>query len=121
MNKLLLTLLIALPFFGLSQSKHKGKNGVTVVDASTQSIFGAAPGYYVVFKNNGKKTVDGIRWKATFTNNFGEVLGVRDGKWESGNFISPIESGETTEDIETNWVKGALKIKIEITQVSFVD
>lgn len=120
MNKIIAVLLLALPFFAAAQTKHTGKSGVEVVKTSTQSILGRCFGYYVVFENKSKRSVDGIRWKATFTNNFGEVLGVRQGKWQSGNIIVPLKPGETTEDIESNYVKGGLKIWITITEVHFV-
>lgn len=119
MNKILTLLLIVLPFIGSAQMKHKGKSGVKVTKTSTQNVFGRCLGYYVVFENKSNKTIDGIKWKATFTNNFGEVLGVRDGVWQSGNFIFPLEPGETTEDLERNYVKGGLKIWITITEVHF--
>lgn len=120
MNKILTLLLIALPIIGGAQTKHTSKSGLKVVKTSTQSVFGRCLGYYVVFENKSKRPVDGIKWKATFTNNFGEVLGVREGKWQSGNFIQPIGPGETAEDLESNYVKGGLKIWITITEVHFV-
>lgn len=123
MKKILFTfLLLALPFALTAQNfKHKGKSGIVPVSTSTQSVFGRSIGYYVKFKNNSNKKVDGLKWKATFTNNFGEILGVREGVWQSGNFISPIAPGTTTEEIESSWVKGGLKIWITITDVHFVE
>ena len=119
MNKILTLLLLTLPLLSLCQLKHNGKSGLKVVETSTQSVFGRCLGYYVVFENKSNKTIDGVKWTATFTNNFGEVLGVRKGVWQSGNFISPLEPGDTTEDLESNYVKGALKIWITITEVHF--
>lgn len=119
-NKIILALFSILPLLSVAQQKHNGKSGVRVVETSTQSVLGRCWGYYVAFENKSGKTVDGIKWKATFTNNFGEVLGVRDGVWQSGNFITPMAPGETTEDIESNYVKGGLKIWITITAVHFV-
>ena len=101
--------------------KHKGKSGVVVVLAKTQSILGRSAGYYVKFKNNSSKKVDGIKWKVTFTNNFGEMLDEKEGTWQSGNFISPIKPGSSTEDIERSWVKGGLKIWITITDVHYTE
>lgn len=112
-------LLILFPFISNAQLKHNGKSGINVVNTGTQTVLGRCLGYYVKFENKTSKKVDGIRWKATFTNNFGEVLGVREGEWQSGNFIPPIEPNGTTEDIETNYVKGGLKIWITITKVHF--
>lgn len=120
MNKIVAMLLI-LPTLVFGQSKHKGMSNVKVVKAVTQSVLGRSFGYYVVFKNNSNRPVDGIKWKATFTNNFGEVLGVKNGTWQSGNFLLPIKPGGTTQDIEKTYVKGGLKIRIAITKVHFAE
>lgn len=113
-------MLLFIPFINIAQTNHKGKSGINVVKTYTQNVLGRCLGYYVVFENKSGKTVDGIRWKATFVNNFGEVLGVRDGEWQSGNWISPLKLGETTEDLESNYVKGGTKIIITITEVHFI-
>ena len=119
MKNIFLTLVLCLiSIVGISQS-NKGKSGVIVVDTKTQNVLGASLGYYVEFKNNTGKKVDGIKWTATFTDNFGEVLGTREGKWQSGNLISSIKPGESTEDLENNFVKGATKVWITITLVHF--
>jgi len=119
MKNLFLTLVLCLiSLFGISQS-NKGKFGVSVVGTKTQNVLGVNLGYYVEFKNNTGKKVDGIKWIATFTDNFGEVLGTREGKWQSGNFMSSIEPGKNTEDLENNFVKGATKVFITITLVHF--
>ncbi len=119
MKNIFLTLVLCLiSVVGISQS-NKGKSGVSVVDTKTQNVLGASLGYYVEFKNNTGKKVDGIKWIATFTDNFGEVLGTREGKWQSGNLISSIQPGESTEDLENNFVKGATKVWITITLVHF--
>jgi hypothetical protein len=65
--------------------------------------------------------VDGIKWKANFYDNFEELKGTREGSWQSGNFISPIEIGETAQDLENVWVTGATKIFITVTKVHFTD
>ena len=114
-----LILILALISFSFTEPKHVGKSGIKVISASTQQILGINAGYYVKFKNNNKRNVDGLKWKAIFTDNFGEVKGERVGKWESGNLITPIEPGEETEDVERVWVKDATKVKILITKVHF--
>lgn len=119
MKNLFLILIFCLTsILGISQT-NKGKYGVNVVLAKTQNVFGVSPGYYVKFKNNTKKKVDAIKWTATFTDNFGEVLGTREGKWQSGNFISSIEPNGSTKDIENSFVKDATKVYITITLVHF--
>jgi hypothetical protein len=123
MKKIIFTLLLlVLPSVLTAQSyKHKAKSGVVVVLAKTQSILGRSAVYYVKFKNNSSKKVDGIKWKVTFTNNFGEMLDEKEGTWQSGNFTSPMKPGSSTEDIERSWVKGGLKIWITITDVHFTE
>lgn len=88
-------------------------------EAKTQNVFGRNVGYYITMKNTGKKSVDGVKWTAYFYDNFGDLKGTREGQWQSGNIISPIEPGEDTEDLETVWVKGATKVKITITKVHY--
>lgn len=115
-----LILILALISFSFTESKHIGKSGVKVLNATTQQIFGRNVGYYLTFKNcNTSKSVDGLKWNAIFTNNFGENMGTREGEWQSGNLITPIKPDEKMEDIEGVWVKGATKVKIVITQVHF--
>jgi hypothetical protein len=81
---------IALLSFATSYKaqSNKGKSGVSVESVKTQSVLGSNLGYYVQFKNNSSQNVDGLKWTATFTDNFGKVLGTRSGQWQSGNFIS---------------------------------
>ncbi|MFN5911226.1 MAG: hypothetical protein ACK45H_07835, partial [Bacteroidota bacterium] len=53
--------------------------------------------------------------------NFNDYKGDRKGEWSSGNFISPVKTGGTIEDLEGVWVEGATKIVIEITRVHYTD
>lgn len=123
MKKIIFTLLLlVLPSVLTAQNfKHRAKSGVVAVFTGTQLVFGRSIGYYVKFKNNSNRKVDGLKWKATFTNNFGEILDEKEGMWQSGNFIKPISPGSTTKEIETCLVKGGLKIWITITDVHFVE
>ena len=118
--KYLFLLLLLCSFTYTTEPKHVGLKGIKVVSAKTQQVFGKNIGYYVEFENNSKKSVDGLKWEATFTDNFGDIKGTEDGKWESGNLIKPIKPGAHTEDIERVWVKGATKVKIVITAVHFI-
>jgi len=117
--KYLFLLLLLCSFTISGEPKHVGLKGVKVISASTQQVLGLNTVYYVKFKNNSTRSVDGLKWKATFTDNFGEVKGVREGKWESGNLITPIEPGEEAEDLENIYIKRATKVKIVITTVHF--
>lgn len=107
-------------FFSIAAAsqENKGKSGVSVVSTKTQNLLGTNI-YYVEFKNESDKEVDGIKWIATFTDNFGELLGKKEGKWQSGNIIPNIKPGETTVDLEGKFVKGATKVSVKITQVHF--
>jgi hypothetical protein len=105
--------------YHFDKKSNKGKSGVSVVSTKIQTFLGKSLGYYAEFKNNTDKKVDGIKWIATFTDNFGEVLGTREGTWQSGNLIPSIEPGESVEDSTNNFVKGTTKIQITITQVHF--
>ncbi len=82
---------------------------------------GINAGYYVKFKNNTDKEVDGIKWKAYFYDNFETNKDKRDGKWQSGNFINPVKPGLVFEDIEGVWVESAIKVFVTITEVHFTD
>ena len=105
----------------LVAQSHKGKCGLEISKAYTQNVLGKNIGYYVEFKNNSAIAIDAIEWTAAFYNNFNELKGKRDGAWSSGNIINPIKPGDTTKDLETNWVKDATKVFIIIKRVHFAD
>ncbi len=105
----------------VNAQSNNGMSDVNIVSVKTQSVFGVNMGYYVEFKNNSSKKVDGIKWQALFTNNFGDKLGEREGSWQSGNFISEIKPGGKTKDLENNYIEGATKVFITITSVHFVE
>jgi hypothetical protein len=113
--------LVLLCSFSKDVPKHKGLANVVVVNTVTQNVLGKNVGYLVKFKNYAAVEVDGIKWKALFYDNFDEYKGEAEGQWSSGNFIQPMKKGESTEDIETAWVKEATKVVIKITKVHFVN
>ncbi|MFM7233745.1 MAG: hypothetical protein ACKO7B_07350 [Flavobacteriales bacterium] len=118
------TLIISFLLFAssvLHSQKNVGLASVEIVSAVTQNTLGYNAGYYVEFKNNGTKEVDGLKWKADFYDNFGSKKGTKDGQWQSGNFISPIKVNETSKDLETVWVEGATKVFIRIVEVHWTD
>ena len=108
-------------FCSATQPTHKGMCNVSISKAYTQNVLGKNIGYYVEFKNNSSRTVDALKWKATFYDNFNDQKGVREGSWSSGNFISPLEPKSTAIDLESNWVNDATKVRITITKVHFTD
>ena len=119
----LILLSIPLILFSFTQDipKHQGMANVVVLKAYSQNVLGKNVGYIVKFKNNASSEVDAIKWKAFFYDNFDDLKGESDGMWSSGNFIKPIPKGETTEDVETAWVKDATKVFIKITRVHFTN
>ena len=110
--------LLALKTF--SQENNVGKLNVEVVKTYSQNVFGKSIGYYVEFKNNSDLEVDGIKWTASFYDNFGELKGKKEGSWQSGNIISPIKPDEIGKDLENSFIAGATKVYIKITLVHFV-
>ena len=116
----LLSVFLFLALMSNAQS-HSDYGSVKVLSAVTQNTFGYNVGYYAEFKNNSSKEVDGLKWKASFYDNFGELKGTRDGEWQSGNFIKPIPAGEATKELETVWVEGATKVFLTIKLVHFTD
>ena len=121
--KIKLVLIVSLFFLSFAKDapKHKGLGNVTVVKAYSQNVLGKNVGYYVEFKNNASSEVDALKWKAFFYDNFDEYKGESEGSWSSGNFITPIKCGKTTEDLETAWIKDASKVIIKIQKVHFVN
>jgi hypothetical protein len=108
-------------FFIAPQPKHKGLCSVSVVKSYSQNVLGKNIGYYVLFKNNASTPCDAINWTARFYNNFNDYKGTRKGSWSSGNFISPIKTSKTTQDLEGVWVSGATKVYITINRVHFTN
>ena len=105
----------------LNPPSHKGLCNIDPQKAYSQNILGKNVGYYVTFKNSSSDTVDGIEWTASFYNNFDDLKGTKQGSWESGNFISPVESGKSITDLEGAWIDGATKVFIKVTRVHFTD
>jgi hypothetical protein len=117
----LLLITVVLFSFTMDAPKHKGLGNVKVIKTITQNILGKNVGYVVTFKNCSSEKVDALKWKAFFYDNFDEYKGSTVGKWSSGNFISPMNKGERTDDVETAWIKDASKVFIQITKVHYVN
>jgi hypothetical protein len=100
---------------------HKSRFGITVLKSYSQNVLGKNSGAYVELRNDSQKTVDAVEWQARFYDNFEDVKGTRKGTWSSGNFISPVKTGESILDLEGVWVDDATKVFIEITRVHFTD
>jgi hypothetical protein len=104
-----------------SGQNHKGLASLEVLEAATQNTLGYNAGYYVEFINHSQKSIDGVKWKVDFLDNFGTIKGKREGQWQSGNFTKPVAPGNTMKDIEGVWVEGATKVIVTIKEVHFTD
>lgn len=121
MRKLTLILLFITLFqFSFSQT-NIGLCKVEIADVSKLSSFGYLVGYSVQFKNNTKKSIDGIWWKVYYYNNAKELIKTNESSFNSDNLIDPIASGFTKSIARSPRVKGASKIKIKIIKVHFSD
>lgn len=121
MKKLTLILLFTVLFqFSFSQT-NTGLCKVEIADVSKVSSFGYLVGYSVQFKNNTKKSVDGIWWKAYYYNNANELIKSDESSFNSSNLIDPIASGFTKSIARSPRVKGASKVIIKIVKVHFSD
>ena len=126
MKKLIL-ILITFTFFQFSHAQrddgteNKGKCKVEVTDVSKVSSFGYLIGYTVQFKNNSKKTVDGIWWTAYYYNNANELIKSDESSFNSTNIISPIAAGFTKSIARSPRIKGASKVVVILNKIHFSD
>lgn len=121
MKKIIFISIMILLFEGTSAQSDKGLCNVAVTDVSKVASFGYLIGYTVQFKNNTKKTVDGIWWKENFYNNANELIKSQESSFNSTNLIDPIASGFTKSVVRSPRVKGASKVVIKITKVHYSD
>jgi hypothetical protein len=105
----------------LAAQRHRAICDLEIVDAVTQEIAGRNIGFMLQIRNNNPKTFDALEYKVIYQDGFGEKVGEKQFKWQSGNFIGPIKTGETLEDVRANWVKGANKIQVILQRVHFTD
>lgn len=100
---------------------NKGLCNIEISDVSKVSSFGYLVGCSVQFKNNSKKSVDGIWWKTYYYNNANDLIKVEDNSFNSSNLIDPIASGFTKSIVRSPRVKGASRVIIKIIKVHFSD
>ena len=100
-------------FLSLSSTKVLLNDcGISVTKSYNQQVMGKNVGFYVVFKNNSKRTMDAIDYEVNYKNGFDETMGKRSFTWQAGNFFGPKLPGESLKDGATTWVDGANKIKV---------
>ena len=112
---------IASPHFLNAQKPHREICGLEVVEAVTQEIAGRNIGFVVKIRNNNEKTFDALEYKVIYSDGFGEKVGEKNFKWQSGNIIGPVKKDETLDDVHANWIKGANKIRVVMLRVHFTD
>jgi hypothetical protein len=105
----------------LNAQTNKGKCNVNISDYGRTVTFGYLVAYYVEFKNDSKKSVDGIYFTTTFYNNNGDVLSTKTESFNSNNIIDPIATGFTKKIARAPRIKGASKIGFTINKVHFAD
>lgn len=105
----------------LNAQTNIGKCNVNISDYGRTVTFGYLVAYYVEFKNDSKKSVDGIYFTTTFYNNNGDVLSTKTESFNSNNIIDPIATGFTKKIARAPRIKGASKIGFTINKVHFTD
>jgi hypothetical protein len=121
MRKLFFIAMITLLGNAAIAQSNKGMCKVEVNDISKVTGFGYLAGYSVEFKNNSKKTVDGIYWNVYYYNNANDLLFEDKSSFNSTSTIDPIAMGFTKTLVRSQSVKGASKVFIKITKVHFSD
>ncbi len=101
--------------------KNQGKCSVNVSDYGRTVTFGYLVAYYVEFKNDSKKSVDGIYYTTKFYNNEGSLISSKNESFNSGGMVDPIATGFTKKIARTPNIKGASKISFVINRVHFTD
>jgi hypothetical protein len=114
-------LLIMLTLETLSAQQNRGISCVEVIKTYTQEVLGTNVGFYVEIRNNCDTAFDAIEYTVYYYDGFGEKMGEKKFKWQSGNLIKSIETGKVLKDYRANWIKGANKIKVVVTRVHFAD
>jgi hypothetical protein len=121
MKKLFFIAILILIGNSINAQTNKGMCSVEINDVSKAISFNYLLGYTVTFKNNTKKTVDGIYWKVYYYNNANELIESDNSSFNSTNIIDPISPGHTKTLARSPRVKGASIVIVKITKVHFTD
>jgi hypothetical protein len=119
--KIVFAALFFLFFTNVQAQKNQGKCSVNVSDYGRTVTFGYLVAYYVEFKNDSKKTVDGVYFTTKFYNNDGELISTKSESFNSSSLVDPIATGFTKKIARTPNIKGASKIAFVINKVHFTD
>jgi hypothetical protein len=101
--------------------QSRGLCNVEINDVSKLTALGYLVGYTVQFKNNARKSVDGIYWTSYFYNNDNKLIESETASFNSTNVIDPIASGFSKSLARSPRVKGASKVLIVINKVHYSD
>jgi hypothetical protein len=121
MKKLFFIAMIILFGNTINAQSNKGLCKVEVSDVSKVTSFGYLIGYSVTFKNNSKKTVDGIYWDVYYYNNDNELIKKDNSSFNSTKLIDPIAAGFTKTIARSPRIKGASVVVVKITKVHYSD
>jgi hypothetical protein len=105
----------------LNAQVNQIKCEVSVSDYGRTITFGYLIAYYVEFKNDSKKTVDGIYFTTNFYNNAGDVLSTKAESFNSTNLVGPIKPGNTKKIFRSPRLEGVSKVGFTIEKVHFTD
>lgn len=120
--KLLIPLLIVFGSFNNALAQNNvGLCKVQIADVSKMTGFGYLVGYTVQFKNNSRKTVDGIYWTVYYYNNDNKLIEYETDSFNSTNLIDPIAAGFTKSIVRKSGIKGASKMSVIINKVHYSD
>ena len=121
MKKIISILLVVLFTNYTYAQVNKGLCSIEVSDVSKATSFGYLLGYSVTFKNNSKKTVDGIYWNVFYFNNANELIEKDNSSFNSTKIIDPIASGFSKTLARSSRIKGASVVIVKITKVHYSD
>ena len=121
MKKLFFIAILILIGNSINAQTNKGLCSVEVNDVSKAISFNYLLGYSVTFKNNSKKTVDGVYWNVYYYNNANELIESDNSSFNSTKIIDPIAPGFTKTLARSPRVKGSSVVIVKITKVHLTD
>jgi len=120
--KKIISILFVVLFTNFTNAQvNKGLCSIEVSDVSKATSFGYLLGYSVTFKNNSKKTIDGIYWNVFYFNNANELIEKDNSSFNSTKIIDPIASGFSKTLARSSRIKGASVVIVKITKVHYSD
>lgn len=103
-----------------AQQHHEICN-LQIKKAASQEVLGKNVGIYVEVVNNSSAALDALEFDVNYFDGFDNKMGSRNFKWQSGNFIKPIQPQKLLHIAKGNWVKGANKIQVVMIKAHFAN